>query len=247
MTCDADDRLRKEASKCVSKALDCMMNNRMSLDSSMTILLAHVRCGLTHLNPLVVNDVRDLFQTMISKASEKMQQQFVEVVLTRFKSKTRASDLDLAVAMDIIEKFFKCSPVVITSIPSFDWRTFSGYIPREVMYKPVISNQYNMTFPKSSTKDSKEELKQLLRDILKEKVEQLKMMIGESMWAMDFEEAKSWIVVLKLLNFLDMRLPAAGLRPRIEIRLSSNAAKSPAKQKSLPTVTQTLNRLWANA
>lgn len=245
MSCDSDGKLRKEASKCISRALDCLKSNGITLDPSMNILLTHIKCGLTHLDTMIVNDARDLLRVMISKASERMQQQFLEAVIIRLKSRERVLDLDLEAANDVIERFFKTGQVVLSPIPTFEWKTFSGYIPCDVLYKPVISNQFNMTFPKSSAKDSKEDLKELLRKVLKDKVREIQMMFDEELWSMSFEEAKSWVVIFKLLNFLNWRLPSEGKRPYIEIK--SSASKSPAKQKTLPIVTKELNRLWSLA
>ena len=246
--CDVDQKLRKEAFKCLVKALDCLDSNGLSLDPSLTMILTHAKCGLTNLNPEIQADARTLLRYCIHKSSKRMEGTFVQAVLPRLQG--NPSSLDMETALEIVEVFYSnnnhsTKPVVCSHFNSLE----NGLIPFAFLHPeaPVLSNLLNMTFPTLCKTNSRQTFTNRLEEVLKDRIIQLSRHEG-SMWMMGLEEAKELMVTLKLLRFLKHKLPSEVNKPVIEVRAPGGGTKSTkSKAKVSTTFVTELNKLWTLA
>ena len=249
LSTDEDENVRKESGKCIVKALDCLQSHDMPLDPSLTMLLTYVKVGLTHLSPAVNSDARNLFRSMISRANDRLAEAFIETLLPRLKAFSKTvSTADLETALDIVDKFLKPVSVVQASVPTFEWNTFDGYIPSSVLFPVIIANQHNITFPNMGRRNCKAAFKEILRKALEDTYRELSRRTDDDddLWMMPLEEGTRLLVSLKLLRFLDWKLPPAVNRPVIQIR-SSSSTSSKQKKVNIPSLTQEVNKLWNQA
>lgn len=202
---DSDQKVRKQARVCVQQALTCMSAEQ--LHNSVSLLLPHVKCGLTHLVPAVVSESRELLSFLIGRSSADHEQSFVQIIRTRVWDKKSVSLLDLELAAEILTKFKRSSHVDEGREPrlAMVWDPRDNYVPWSKLNKPRLSLSVHDTCSTPSTVQSEDEVLELLRKVASDGLVEFSSN-SESRSSITVEEGRRLVAFLQIGHCLSIKL-----------------------------------------
>lgn len=222
---DMDEKVRRQARLCVQQAVTCLHEQQQSLQLPISILLTHVKCGLTHLNPAIANDSRKILSFLVTKSSPEQAQQFMELARTRIWKGKAVSLLDLELAAEIVTKFHSKSKDHCQHF-STNWSPSDCHIPWSSTRKPLLSQSIDVTFSATPTgDDAGSELDELMAKVTFDGMSEFVKRSGDSL-TLSLDQGRRLVALLKLSRCLhpdDMRSLAL---PDYEIVADSSKKKA---------------------
>lgn len=201
---DSDDKVRRNARLCVEQSLSCLLKEQISLQNSITLLLTHVKCGLTHLNAAIANESRKLLSFLIPKSSPDHEQQFMQIIRARFWDGKSVSLSDLELAADIVHKFQnkgtqRCETAVI------EWSSSNNHISWSQLHTPILSQSVDITITTAATgKDQVQDLLQLLAKIVADGLSEFSKRPGEQV-TLSLDQGRRLVALLQLNQCLSSK------------------------------------------
>lgn len=222
---DSADKVRRQARLCVEQAIGCMYDKQLSLQHSIPILLTHVKCGLTHLDPSIASESRKLLSFLIAKSSPEHEQHFMQIVRTRIWDGKSVTLLDLELAAEILTKFYTESadhrpPVTMI------WNPSNNHVSWSLRYEPLLSQSVDVTFSaSSSTNDNGKELKELIAKVAFDGLSEFLKRSGDNV-SLNPDQGRRLVALLKLSRCLSRGGMRSLTVPAYEVVGESSKRKS---------------------
>ena len=225
LTLDSDDKVRRQARRCIEQSLNCMHKNQLSLHNSVPLLLTHVKCGLTHLNPAIASESRKLLSFLITRSSPDQEQHFMQIVRSRFWDGKSVTLPDLEMAADIVMEFHQnaaqeCQQAII------QWSPSNNHIPWSRLHRTVLSESSDITFSASLPQNGDgKDLQILLANVTSEGLSQFLKRTGDSV-SLNLEQGRRLVALLKLSRCLLGRRLRSFSVPDYEVTGDSSRKKA---------------------
>lgn len=200
LSLDSDSKVRKQARVCIQQSLTSMSNDQ--LRDSVSLLLPHVKCGLTHLDPGIAHESRALISFLIVRSSDDQEKSFMQILRTRLEGRKGSISLfDLELASEVLTRFRQKVPAVKEQKPRFtmDWNPANNFVPWFCINRPRLS--VDITFTTSASNSKADEVINLLRKFAVDGIDEFSRNC-ESRSSLTVDEGRRLLALLKLSHCL---------------------------------------------
>lgn len=230
-SCDLDPQVRSEARKCLRQAFTSLQNAGRSLDPVMSVVMTHLKCGLTHLNPEIKKDSKRLLSFVIQNASCENVPQVAQVLLMLLKTKQNPRIDDLELSHGLIQKFLMTTQNNKSSVEPYEliWSEDNPYLPmHDIIFRPPPLF-YDCSFKSddSSSGDVKTQFLSVIKSATLQEIHRYTVR-RDNNWSLSLDEARLLLISLKIHESLGSKIELTGF-PSVTITNESNITQHKTK------------------
>ncbi|XP_053211550.1 uncharacterized protein LOC128395170 [Panonychus citri] len=151
---DGEEQVRQSTIRCLKKAITKMINDNQDVTPFITILLTYVKCGLTHIDPGLIDDARDMLTYIIDKCDANCHHQLMLTFLPRLTLDGQVSAQDFELTEKIIKVIKNpVQPIIIHNHETINWNSKENFydLSKLTTIKPKF--HINLSFQLNAEED----------------------------------------------------------------------------------------------
>ena len=241
---DDEPQVRSEARKCVKQCFTSLEKAARSVAPIISVIMTHLKCGLTHLNPDIRSDARRLLSFIIEKITSDNVNQVAQVLQMLLKTRNKANVEDIELCYELINKFF-VSAIRSHQEGPFEmrWSPENPYLPLNLIMQPKAALFYDCSLKNENhSGDIESEFLSSVRSISSAEV---KRVHDERNWSLSLEEAKFLLLSLKIELSLGTKL-SFSICPNVHVTQENGIISSHKTCTEINKISDELKWLFKN-